>query len=414
MNRRDFVAIPCAALSALAVAPRARAQASRQPRIRTLTEQEVMDMILGSSIQAARNSDTANMQKRAKEYLAQGKQFQIIAPDDVPDDWHIICAAGGIGGGGAWEHVVERIKKQQLPTVMTGEESTVRAMDILGTHMGVKWNALIRNEASGGTIGAFASAIARGLPVVDACLCGRCKPEIQIQMPTVMGVGNKPASFVTRWGDQVILDKPADDYRVEDIGRTIAVASGGGCSMARTPLTGRELKMGTIPGSLTQAIVFGKTVREAAARGEDPVAALVKVSNGFKLFQGTVTKADMTGLRGHTYWDVEIAGTGPYNNHVYKVWVKNENIISWLDGSVDVMPPDLICQLDPKTGDAIGGVGLGGYPKGREIVMVGIPAHKMWRTPRGIEVFGPRYFGYDLDYVPIEELQRKRAQKISA
>ena len=209
---------------------------------------------------------------------------------------------------------------------MNTEEGTIRAMDLLGKHMGVTWNALIRNEASGGTIGAFGSAIARGLPVVDACLALRCKPEIQIQMPTVMGVGNKPAAFVSRWGDQIILDKPADDYRVEDIGRTIAVASGGGCSMARTPLTGREVKMGTIPGALTQAILFGKTAREAVARGEDPVAAIVKVSNGFKLFQGIVAKADTHGDRGFTWTDVEVTGNHEYSGHTYKVSVKNESI----------------------------------------------------------------------------------------
>ncbi|MDR0359838.1 MAG: DUF917 domain-containing protein, partial [bacterium] len=26
-----------------------------------------------------------------------------------------------------------------------------------------------------------------------------------------------------------------------------------------------------------------------------------------------------------------------------------------------------------------------------------------WRTPRGLELVGPRYFGYDFDYVPLEE-----------
>ena len=43
--------------------------------------------------------------------------------------------------------------------------------------------------------------------------------------------------------------------------------------------------------------------------------------------------------------------------------------------------------------------------------MVGIPAHAMWRVPKGIEIFGPRYFGYDFDYVTIEELQQRRAVK---
>lgn len=107
-------------------------------------------------------------------------------------------------------------------------------------------------------------------------------------------------------------------------------------------MSGRETKIGTIPGAVTQAILFGRTVREARAAGRDPVAALIGVAKGFELFRGVVSKAEMSGVRGHTYWDVEIRGHGRYMGHTYRVWVKNENIIAWLDGQVDVLPPDLI------------------------------------------------------------------------
>ena len=45
--------------------------------------------------------------------------------------------------------------------------------------------------------------------------------------------------------------------------------------------------------------------------------------------------------------------------------------------------------------------------------VVGIPAHSMWRTAKGIEVFGPRHFGHDLDFVPIEALQKRRSKQFS-
>ncbi len=419
MNRRHFLRTSGATVAAAAARPSedaAAEPASKQPRpttatlapeIRTLNEQEVADLMLGSSIHATRNSDTSSMVKRAKDLMARGRHFRIVEHGQIPDDWNVICAAGAVGGGGAWDHVPKRIRKQNLPTISI-DEGTLRAMDVLGKHLGVRWDAVISNEASHGRIAAFVTAAARGLPIVDGCLALRCKPELQIQIPTVMGVGNKPTAIVTRWGDQIIFDRPADDYRIEDLARAIAVASGGVCAIARTPLTGREVKMGTIPGALTQAISFGRAVREAVERRQDPIAALLGVSGGMLLFQGTVRKAEMSGLRGHTYWDVEIAGDGAFSGHVYKVWVKNENIIAWLDGQVDVMPPDLICNLNPKTGDAITGVELGGYRTGESVAMVGIPAHPMWRLPKGIEIFGPRHFGYDMDYVPIEELRKRR------
>ena len=37
-----------------------------------------------------------------------------------------------------------------------------------------------------------------------------------------------------------------------------------------------------------------------------------------------------------------------------------------------------------------------------------IPAHALWRTAKGIELLGPRHFGFDFDYVPIETLQKAR------
>lgn len=420
MNRRHFLrtsaAVSVAAAAAQPPANAADEAAAKQPqpttatsapKTRTLDEQEVEDLMLGSSIQATRNSDTAWMIKRAKDLMARGLHLRIVEHGQVPDDWNVICAAGSVGGAGAWDHVHERIRKQNLPTISI-EEGTLRAMDALGKHLGVCWDAVISNEASHGRIGAFVTAATRDLPVVDDCLALRCKPELQIQIPTVMGVGNKPCAIVTRWGDQLIFDRPADDYRIEDLTRAIAVGSGGGCSIARTPMVGREVKVGTIPNALTQAMSFGRTVREAVERGRDPIAALIGASGGMLLFLGTVRKAEMSGLRGHTYWDVEIAGDGAFSGHVYKVWVKNENIIAWLDGRVDVMPPDLICNLNAKTGDAITGVNLGGYRTGESVAMVGIPAHPMWRLPRGIEIFGPQHFGYDMDYVPIEELFERR------
>ena len=51
-------------------------------------------------------------------------------------------------------------------------------------------------------------------------------------------------------------------------------------------------------------------------------------------------------------------GLNEYSGHTYKLYVKNENIVAWLDGVVDAMMPDLICNLDPKTGDTIFGEGL--------------------------------------------------------
>lgn len=372
--------------------------------VRTLTEREMVDMMVGSSIQASRSSDSQGMIKRVRDAFAQGKRFSMVAVDDVPDDWTIVLPSG-IGGGGAWEYVRERVEKQKLPLV---QEPMLKAIEALSRHVGKRFQAVVRTEAAGSTLTAFLMASALGVPVVDACVTGRAVPEMQQSVPYINGISATPAAMVTRWGDTMVIDRAVDDYRLEDLGRAVAVASGGSVQMANSPLSGAQLKRGVIRGSVSEAILYGRTVREARERGQDPVAALLRVSNGHELFHGVVTKADMKGDRGFTWWDVELKGIGKYAGHLYKVFVKNENILTWLDGKPDAMSPDLICNLDPKTGDAITSQGLGGYQLDAEVVMVGIPVSPLWRTPKGIEVLGPRHFGFDLDYVPIEQIQKTR------
>lgn len=376
---------------------------AQQPRIRTLSEQEIMDMMLGSSIQASRGANTQQTVDRMKAALAQGKKFTMISVDDLPSDWTTVTVAG-VGGGGAWEYVTDRVKQQNLPTV---PNTGVAAVQALSKHIGKKFNAVVRIEAvQAATALLLASEL--GVPVVDACLSGRARPEIEQQIPWINGIPATPAALVTRWGDTVVLDKTVDDYRAEDLARAVAVASGGGAQMAMNGMSAADVKRGVIKGALSQAILFGRTAREAVTQGKDPVAELVQVSKGFKLFQGVVSKADMKGERGFTWWDVELKGTGPYTGHVYKVYVKNENIVAWLDDVPDAMSPDTIQNLDPKTGDAHNGGALGGYKMGAELAIIGYETSPMWRTPKGIEVFGPRHFGFDFDYVPIEQVYKQR------
>jgi uncharacterized protein len=394
-----------AAIATMALVSWPTVAVAQPPNVRTLTEQEMLDMMMGSSIQASRGNNTASLVQRVKEAIAQGRKFTIIATEDLPDDWTTVTPAG-VGGGGAWEYVRERVKQQNLPIIPNASQ---RAIEVLGKHLGKTFDAVVRIEAAGATLSALLAASELGVPLVDACLSGRARPEIQQQVPWLIGLPSTPAALVTRFGDSIIIDRAADDYRSEDLARAIAVASGGGASMAMNVMTGRDLKRGgAIPGAVSQAILLGRTAREAVARRVDPIAALVSATKGFKLFQGTVTKMDGKGDRGFTWWDVELTGTKEYSGHTYRIWIKNENNVAWLDGMPDAMAPDFIANLDPLTGDAHVGGELGSYKRGAEVAIIGWPASPLWRTAKGIEVFGPRHFGFDFDYVPIEQLQKQR------
>src|SRR5581483_8891759 len=146
-------------------------------------------------------------------------------------------------------------------------------------------------EAGGATAGALMTAERMGIPIVDACPSGRCLPEVQMSPFFLNGIARAPLAGVTRYGDVVLIPKVHDDYRVEDLTRGIAVASGGGVSVAANAVSGKQLKENLIPGFLSQCIRLGRAAREAVEAGRDPVAAVIAAGDGYLLFKGIVRKS---------------------------------------------------------------------------------------------------------------------------
>ena len=70
------------------------------------------------------------------------------------------------------------------------------------------------------------------------------------------------------------------------------------------------------------------------------------------------------------------------------------------DGKILATAPDLICLVDTETFIPVTTDGL---KYGKRVLVVGLKCYPMWRTPKGIELVGPRYFGIDADYIPVEE-----------
>lgn len=387
----------------VALSPNTYAQ--NAPKVQTLTEQNLIDILVGSCIQSTRNCDPRQSIESVRKALAEGKKFRMISTENFPDDGMVV-AVQGLGGGGAWENVIERTKKQKLPTI---DDPRRRVVELLSEYTGKEVTALVRSEAGGAAATALLLAADMDIPTLDGGITGRAVPEVQQSIPWINGIASIPTAIVTRWGDEIIIKHAVDEYRVEDIGRAIAVASGGSAVITMTPMSGAQIRQGVIAGNLSEALLYGKTVREARQTGADPIAALIEVAGGYKLFQGIVTRSDDEGARGFNWVEAEFRGVGEFEGHTYRIYVKNENIVGWLDGEVNAISPDYIYNLVPETGESNIGVGTGGYSVGEEIVIVGVPAPPQWRSEKGIELIGPRHFGFDFDYIPIEELQKNRA-----
>lgn len=320
----------------------------------------------------------------------------------------MVVAVQGIGGGGPWQYVIDRTNEQGLPTI---EDPRRGVVELFQDYTGQEVAAIVRSEAAGATATALLLGADMGIPTLDGGITGRAVPEVQQSIPWINGIASVPTAIITPWGDQIIIKHAIDEYRVEDIARAIAVASAGDATITMTPMSGAQLEQGVLAGNLSEAELYGRTVREAREAGEDPVAALTEVAGGYKLFEGVVAKSVERGERGFNWVEAEFEGTGDYSGRSYKVYVKNENIVGWIDGKLDAMAPDYIYNLDPESGESTLGVGYGGYVVGERVAMVGVPAPRQWRSDRGVELMGPKHFGFDFDYVPIEDLQASAASE---
>jgi len=136
------------------------------------------------------------------------------------------------------------------------------------------------------------------------------------------------------------------------------------------------------------------------------VTEAVRVVDGWLLFEGEVASSEIADEESYAFGlgSHELNGLGDHEGHTFKIWYKNEYHISWLDGEPLVTSPDSLIMVDLDTGEPATSYD---FSAGDRVAVVGRRAHPLHRTGRGIELLGPRHFGFDFDYVPIEERMRE-------
>jgi hypothetical protein len=180
---------------------------------------------------------------------------------------------------------------------------------------------------------------------------------------------------------------------------------GGSTFMASYTVTGKDLKKACVPNTASKCQEIGQAIREAKQNHQNPIQAVLDTTGGFELFRGKVVdverRTDGSFVRGKAI----LEGLGDYKGKTCNIMFQNENIIAQVGDDVLATAPDLISNLDMETAIPVTTEGL---KYGARTVLISIPCHSHWRTEKGIETVGPRYFGYDVDYIPVEERIRMR------
>lgn len=256
------------------------------------------------------------------------------------------------------------------------------------------------------TPGPMHAAAELGLTFVDGEGCGRAVPEASQILPALFGHDMWPASICDEWGNVLILKKATSLDVAEALGKGISIVTKvpdpyAFCGMACYLIQVSQVKKMVIPGSISRAFALGQAVRAARESGADPVVAAANSAGGWVLFRGTVSKRHWENTRGYQIGTTEIAGAGLHSGHSMRIWFKNEHHITWLDNDPFVTSPDLIIVVNSETGEPITNTYLS---EGEPVAVIALRSADAYRSPAGVAVLGPRHFGFDLEYRPVEQL----------
>ena len=324
----------------------------------------------------------------------EGRRADIIDPQDLPDDALVITAAGI----GAPTVMIEKIP------CMVAAEQAVRAVE---DRLGRKADAIISIEA-GGANGTLPLVVAArmGLPVVDADGMGRAFPELHMVTFRVYGCKSAPLSLASERGDLMSIETESN-VLAERLARSAVINLGAMAQIALYPMSGADVKRTAVPNTLTLSLRIGQTISAARASKQCPFTALIdffaqanpprharilydgKVSDVLRETQGGFARGAVT--------LVPIEG----EDDPCRITFQNEFLTAEKAGRTLTMVPDLITILDRETGEPITTEALR-FGQRVKVMAVGVPP--IMRTPEALATFGPRAFGFDMDFVAVEDL----------
>lgn len=312
---------------------------------------------------------------------------QLISTDEVPDDALVACSAMM----GAPTVMVEKIP--------SGQE-IVEAFKALQDYIGKPLYATMSAEAGGlNSSTPFTVAAELGIPLVDADLMGRAFPEIQMVTATLYGIKATPMAIADEKGNHCIINTFNNRW-TETFARTIAIDMGCAAYIGLFVMSGKQLREAAVSGTISVVESIGQTMRAAHAMHEDPIEAVRAATRGHVIWKGKIADLDRRTETGFARGTAVIDGVEEYEGRSLEIDFQNEFLIARAGNNVIATTPDLITVLDAEAGNAITTESL---RYGYRVVVLGMPCDPRWRTPEGIELAGPGYFGYDATYIPIEE-----------
>jgi DUF917 family protein len=364
--------------------------------------QDIEDFARGTNfLSASGGGPPEEAIKHLKEDLEQGFELTWISLEDLPDDASAVTAS--FSGSIAPERYHPEKLENRYGVERRVDRPLVAAVEALKEFTGKDFDTMVAIEIGGNNTGhALDTAANMGLRIVDADYAGRAIPEASCITPNVFGIPIYPMACVNRYGDTTYLKNAQNNEIAERLVKYIALGSFGHVGCAGICLEGREVKKIAVPGTLTECLLIGRAIREARERGRDPVQAVIQVLDyAWILFRGTVINREWESREGYMWGEHEVGGEGAFSGQLFKLWFKNENHATWLNGEFYVARPDIIEVVDTDTGEPLVNTHIS---TGQRVTIVGIKRRPQFDNASGLAILGPAHWGFEEKFRPIEIL----------
>jgi DUF917 family protein len=324
-----------------------------------------------------------------------GRELELMDLADLPDDALVIPTAMM----GAPTCIVEK-----LPQGLEAAASLRR----LEQHLGKTAYATMPIEAGGvNSMIPLVVALRLGIPVVDADGMGRAFPELFHETFHIYGVSGTPMVITNDHNDQSVIETH-DNFMMEWLARGITIRMGGVAYIAEYAMDGATAKRSSVSGTIGIGLKIGRALRHARENHLDPFQHLIETlsttsySPGKVIFSGKIVEVFRRTADGFAKGSIRILEVDPGDGRepeVLEIDFQNENLIARANGRVLAVVPDLICVLDAETAEPITTEELR-YGQRVKVMAVSVPP--IMRTDAALKVWGPRHFGFDLDYTPMD------------
>lgn len=365
--------------------------------------QEIDDFLAGCAFYGTGGGGEVAAGKESLERcLANGLEIKLKDPADIKDD-EVYCCPFFMGSiAPRTQETIDEMNRLGYKELKYDyEDILIGAVKTLEQYLGRKVDGIYVAEPGGSNSGCcIAAASKMGIPILDADPAGRAIPEAVQGLPAIRGMKNLPIAYFDGWGNSNITSYAMNYGAIERIGKYLSEASYGIMAEAAYVYSGKEVRDILVYNSLSQCAKVGKAINDANAKGECPTKAAATASGGFIVGEGVITSVETSDHDGYYWGTYVIEGK---DGNTYKVWFKNENHVLWKNDIPYVTSPDLISIINLETKQPL----LNTYLKeGLKVSIVATPIHDKYLDEKALEKFSPRYFGFDFDYIPFNQIEK--------